>query len=85
MMAHHAEEKDGPEAVSMTSVQQEQKCPMTCCMQAGSRTARPAPLAVSFTPFLFSESFREFESQIFTATGFSSHTDRGPPLLQTIA
>jgi hypothetical protein len=56
------------------------KCPMNCCMQmqSGNETAIPA---FSFSPQLaVSEYNRDFSAIVFARTGFSSHTDRGPPL-----
>jgi hypothetical protein len=83
MMHHmHAEESEGSES-GISAVEQDPKCPMTCCMQAGPRTARPVPVVVDYTPSLLLESFAQFESQVFTASGFSSHTDRGPPALSS--
>jgi hypothetical protein len=80
MMHHeHAEENEGSAGIS--AVEHDPKCPMTCCMQVGSRTARPVPVVMSFEPSFVIETFIRFESQIFTASGFSSHTDRGPPVL----
>jgi hypothetical protein len=79
MMEHHhdADSDSGP-AISMA--QQDEKCPMNCCMQAGHSTAKPVSLAADVLPLLSSQAFPLFESQVFTAAGFSSHTDRGPPL-----
>ena len=79
-MMHHGDEGAGQEK-AVSALEQDKKCPMTCCMQVSSRTARPAPPLVIYTPSLVSETFVPFESQVFTATGFSSHTDRGPPTL----
>jgi hypothetical protein len=56
-----------------------QNCPMNCC-QLGDRTnavalaitpSLPQPAVVELTPSIV--------SVVFTSTGFSSHTDRGPP------
>ncbi|HXB20598.1 MAG TPA: hypothetical protein VNV88_04405, partial [Candidatus Solibacter sp.] len=78
MMMHHTDE-DARSGAGISVVQQHEKCPMNCCMQTSSATARPIPLATSSVPFLLRQAFTDFESQVFTATGFSSHTDRGPP------
>jgi hypothetical protein len=78
MMLHETDE-DQSSGARMTAFQQDEKCPMTCCMQTSSVTARPVPLTASPTPLFLHQAFVSFESQIFTATGFSSHTDRGPP------
>lgn len=57
-----------------------EKCPMQCCMQsqAGSGTA------VLLVPFVFQLAVSDYHTNpsgvIFASVGFSSHTDRGPPL-----
>jgi len=57
------------------------KCPMQCCMQAqaGNGTAVPA---ISFLPQLDAAEYHvDFAMVVFLTSGFSSHTDRGPPAL----
>jgi hypothetical protein len=58
--------------------QSDQTCPMSCCMHSRSTAARPA-VAVDSNLLLPSHSIILFVSQVFVVTGFSSHTDRGPP------
>jgi hypothetical protein len=78
-MANHDMEDVGSDT-AMHAVQQEEKCPMSCCMQASSSSAaRPVLAAASSALLLQSVTFILSESQVFTAAGFSSHTDRGPP------
>jgi hypothetical protein len=56
------------------------QCPMQCCMQGKAKTSS-AILGASFLPVLVSyENHRYFLEVIFARPGFSSHTDRGPPL-----
>jgi hypothetical protein len=56
-------------------------CPMNCCLQANPRTAAALP-ATHFLPLLVTvENGLRVSSIRFSNTGFSSHTDRGPPLL----
>jgi hypothetical protein len=56
------------------------KCPMQCCLQsqAGNGTA------VLIVPLIFQLAVSDYRTNlstvIFTSVGFSSHTDRGPPL-----
>ena len=78
MMMHETDEAKSSGA-RISAVEQDEKCPMTCCMQTSSATARPVPVAASSAPLLLHQAFVSFESQVFTATGFSSHSDRGPP------
>lgn len=56
------------------------KCPMQCCIQAqaGNWTAVPA---ISFLAQLTVAEYHTVPAKVvFTRNGFSSHTDRGPPL-----
>jgi hypothetical protein len=79
MMEHHHHADSDSESSAIAAVQQDQKCPMSCCIQASSTAARPANASANSTPLLVSQAFTLFESQVFVAAGFSSHTDRGPP------
>lgn len=55
-------------------------CPMNCCVQ-GSPTSGVASAAASFLPpQAVAEAEFEFASISFASAGFSSHTDRGPPV-----
>jgi hypothetical protein len=55
-------------------------CPMDCCMQATTVTNAVA-IPHNAVPLLLTiEKQVSFTPVPFTATGFSSHTDRGPPL-----
>lgn len=56
------------------------KCPMQCCMQAQAGNGTVLPAAVLLFTLLVSEYRIDFPGITFTSTGFSSHTDRGPPL-----
>jgi hypothetical protein len=80
---HHADPDSGSSAVS--AVQQDQKCPMSCCMQASSTAASPVTASANAAPLLVSQAFKLFESQVFVAAGFSTHTDRGPPHVSPIS
>jgi|SRR5579872_133535 len=54
-------------------------CPMQCCTQAQTGNGTLVP-AISFLPGLAASVYRaDFTPVIFTSSGFSSHTDRGPP------
>jgi len=56
------------------------KCPMQCCLRANTANA-PAIPAISFLPMLVSaENSISYAPVIFRTAGFSSHTDRGPPI-----
>jgi hypothetical protein len=79
MMAHHDESDSDSNTNGVAAVEQDEKCPMSCCMQASSTSATPASLNANAAPLLLSQTITLFEPQVFTATGFSSHADRGPP------
>ena len=74
-MMNHDKQAGG----SMSAAEQTEKCPMSCCTRIGSSAAQAVPLASSVNPVFLQLSFARFESQVFIAIGFSSHTDRGPP------
>ena len=83
MMHHHdsAEETDATPANRpvIRSAPSSQNCPMNCC-QLGDRTNA---VALAITPSLpqpaVTEQCPSIVSIVFSSTGFSSHTDRGPP------
>ena len=88
MMHHHevGEDAGGDEESTPTSSEptiqsagSSQNCPMDCC-QLGDRTNA---VALTITPSLpqpvISEQASPILSVVFSSTGFSSHTDRGPP------
>lgn len=56
-------------------------CPMNCCLaaQAGKQVAVANQLVIS--PQLSISAKWQLVTVVFVATGFSSHTDRGPPSL----
>lgn len=55
-------------------------CPMNCCVQ-GTPASGIAIAAASFLPSLAAvDAEFHFASIIFASAGFSSHTDRGPPV-----
>jgi hypothetical protein len=55
-------------------------CPMNCCFQLGSNTGALAGIRYSHSQQIVIEYSLQPASVVFTANGFSSHTDRGPPL-----
>ncbi|MBZ5521663.1 MAG: hypothetical protein LAP21_05330 [Acidobacteriia bacterium] len=56
------------------------KCPMGCCTMASSANqAAPASPLILAAPLLVEHRISVSKS-VFSRNGFSSHTDRGPPL-----
>lgn len=81
MMHHHEAEEPAPGsgAPAFESMQSPERCPMDCCVP-GQRTNAIAIAAVSPLPELaVTEQNLHFVPAVFTRTGYSSHTDRGPP------
>ena len=87
-MAHHCEtmqeqdQEQEPEgdASNITAFEREQKCPMNCCLQWKSGNLA-ANLVRQIDSVELSIEYRsDFLQPVFARTGFSSHTDRGPPL-----
>lgn len=56
------------------------KCPMGCCSVANSANAASPARALVFTAQLAVELHVSGTDSIFSHNGYSSHTDRGPPL-----
>ena len=69
--------QDAP--LTMVQGQHSQQCPMNCCVQATLRIA-VALHSTAFLPQLVTlENELHVTAVVFSSTGFSSHTDRGPP------
>ena len=56
------------------------ECPMQCCMQANAGTGHAIPAAGLIAVLLSSEDHVDVPAVTFITPGFSSHTDRGPPV-----
>src|SRR5262249_40779290 len=81
-MAHHGHAAATASRVqqAMSAVdQQPSHCPMGCCLP-GHRQGTAVVAGVSYLPLpaLTTEALH-FVAPVFVSTGFSSHTDRGPP------
>jgi hypothetical protein len=71
-----------PESSSPALNNVPQQCPMRRCVRSNvSAHFTLASRALEWVPAAFSRA-PVHDSLIFTASGFSSHTDRGPPPLQ---
>ena len=82
MTGHHHEEDDmsvPDEGNSVSSVPSE--CPMSCCLAAQAGKQAAAVHNVAIAPELAIATQQQLAAVVFVATGFSSHTDRGPPSL----
>jgi hypothetical protein len=82
MHHHHHHDAAPPESKSALSAGDDgAKCPMDCCTP-GHPSSGAAVSANSFAPPLaVTDREVHFVPVTFTIAGFSSHTDRGPPLV----
>jgi hypothetical protein len=75
---HHEDDMSAPDqSDSISSL--DSTCPMNCCLatQAGKHVAVVNNIAIA--PQLAVSAKSQLAAVVFIATGFSSHTDRGPP------
>jgi len=56
------------------------KCPMDCCTPGHLRSGATISTHPDLPPPAVSDLKVQFVAVVFTVAGFSSHTDRGPPL-----
>ena len=75
---HHAMNAASSEPAAWTA-SDPGKCPMECCTQGHPRSVTAVPAISVLPPLAMTDQAVRFVSVIFTSTGFSSHTDRGPP------
>jgi hypothetical protein len=54
-------------------------CPMNCCIAAHAGKQVAVANSIAIAPQLAISAELQFVAVVFTASGFSSHTDRGPP------
>jgi|SRR5215471_12308789 len=79
MMAPQQEEAPAPDSEQAVS-DLSGKCPMQCCMQATApNVAATSRNNLVFQPAV-SDAQIEVRHIVFVIRGFSSHTDRGPPI-----
>ncbi|HEY6271491.1 MAG TPA: hypothetical protein VIX19_05785 [Terriglobales bacterium] len=82
MMHHHDAEETSPpttDGPAMRALPSTQNCPMDCC-QFGHRTDAVSLTTASSLPQpAILDQTLSVVSVVFSSTGFSSHTDRGPP------
>jgi hypothetical protein len=81
---HHCQEMDmaatQPSEGNSIAPSHSHSCPMNCCVQ-GTPTSGAAVAAIPLLPLLAgSEAEPRFAAIVFASAGFSSHTDRGPPV-----
>jgi hypothetical protein len=83
MMHQHdaAEQTDAAEdsGPTLQSAPSPQNCPMDCCQVGHCTNAVALAVAPSLPQPAVTEQTPAIVSVVFSSTGFSSHTDRGPP------
>jgi len=72
------ESKPGLSGVSLAD--NDAKCPMDCCTAGHPRNGAAVSATSFLPPLAVSDREFSFTSVTFISAGFSSHTDRGPPL-----
>ena len=86
--AHHCDSMDmepeqdaAPASDSKTFIKgSSHACPMQCCMQANAGTNSAVASAALYAGLVSSQDQLYVPAVAFSTPGFSSHTDRGPPV-----
>jgi hypothetical protein len=81
MHQHHHHDAAAPESKThLSAASDDAKCPMDCCIPGHLRSGATVSTNPNLPPPAVSNSKIQFVAVVFTVAGFSSHTDRGPPL-----
>jgi hypothetical protein len=81
-MAHEdpMERKDlGSEAPAIKAAVSQENCPMDCCVPGYVTNAAVVVIESPLPEMVVTDHAYGVTSVVFTSSGFSSHTDRGPP------
>lgn len=78
-MIRESDEETGDVAISGGELTG--KCPMNCCFQSKPTTGVMAAEVIVDSPKSVPDTPFQFFPVVFESTGFSSHTDRGPPIM----
>ncbi|MGZ4867616.1 MAG: hypothetical protein ACXV7C_10355 [Candidatus Angelobacter sp.] len=79
---HHHHAAAAPESeTALSAAPDDAKCPMDCCTPGHLRSGAAVSANSFLPPLAVSDREIHFASVTFTIAGFSSHTDRGPPLV----
>src|SRR5258707_841277 len=78
---HHHQADAAPESkTAFSAAPDDAKCPMDCCTPGHLRSGAAVSSNSFLPPLAVSDREMHFVPVTFTIAGFSSHTDRGPPL-----
>ncbi|HSK42540.1 MAG TPA: hypothetical protein VLA83_01495 [Candidatus Binatia bacterium] len=81
MHAHHHHAAAAPESkAAFSAAPDDAKCPMDCCTPGHARNGATASTNPDLPLPAVSDRKIQFVRVVFTVAGFSSHSDRGPPL-----
>jgi hypothetical protein len=79
---HHHHGMAAPQSkTAFSAAPDETKCPMDCCTPGHLRSGATISTHPDLPPPAVSDLNIQFFAVVFTVAGFSSHTDRGPPLV----
>ena len=82
MHQHHHHVAAAPESkTAFSAAPDDAKCPMDCCTPGHLRSGATLSTHPDLPPPAVSDHKIQFVAVVFTVAGFSSHTDRGPPLV----
>jgi hypothetical protein len=82
MHQHHHHGAAAPESkTAFSAAPDNAKCPMDCCTPGHLRSGATVSTNPDLPPPAVSDRKIQFVTVVFTVAGFSSHTDRGPPLV----
>jgi hypothetical protein len=83
--SHHCDmmvqEDSAPSDSSRVVKSRSEQCPMNCCMRISSSGGTAVTCPISLPSLDVSDKAVHFPAIAFHRSGFSSHTDRGPPAL----
>jgi len=79
MHDHHADATPSQDEMPAMEGNPATNCPMDCCIPGHPTSAVTVTVASSLPPLAIVEYRLQFVPLVFVRTGFSSHTDRGPP------
>jgi hypothetical protein len=77
---HHPGAAPAESRSSLSVADDDAKCPMDCCTPGHPRSGAIVSANSFLPPLAVSDQNFHFVPITFTIAGFSSHTDRGPPL-----
>jgi hypothetical protein len=80
MHEHHSHHAAPASSAGVSAGENNAKCPMDCCTAGHPQSGTAAVVPSILPPLALSDPAFHFAPVTFTSAGFSSHTDRGPPL-----